>query len=75
MNGLLLMLLGFFKKLVIADNVAVTANKGIHPARSFLPDPVTGVLAFTVQIYADFSRVHRHRAGCRRVVRIQSGAE
>ncbi len=54
-NALVLILWGFFKKLVIADNVAVTCNKIFG-----LEDPNfaliwTGVFAFAVQIFADFS--------------------
>ena len=54
-EGLLLMVWGFFKKLVIADNVAVTANKIFA-----VEDPNfwllwSGVFAFCIQIYADFS--------------------
>ncbi len=53
--GLVLIAWGFFKKLVIADNVAVIAN------RVFANDVPTfeilwaGVFAFGIQIYADFS--------------------
>jgi alginate O-acetyltransferase complex protein AlgI len=54
-SGLYLMVWGFFKKLVIADNVGVIANKVFA-----LQDPSfeilwAGVFAFAVQIYADFS--------------------
>ncbi|HEX2456549.1 MAG TPA: MBOAT family O-acyltransferase, partial [Vicinamibacterales bacterium] len=54
-SGLLLMCWGFFKKLVVADNVGVIANKVFA-----LTDPSfwllwSGVFAFAVQIYADFS--------------------
>jgi alginate O-acetyltransferase complex protein AlgI len=54
-SGLVLMAWGFFKKLVVADNVAVIAN------RVFAQDAPTfevlwaGVFAFGIQIYADFS--------------------
>jgi alginate O-acetyltransferase complex protein AlgI len=54
-EGVLLMIWGFFKKLVIADNVSVIANKVFaldHPAFPLL---WAGVLAFCVQILADFS--------------------
>jgi alginate O-acetyltransferase complex protein AlgI len=54
-SGLLLMLWGFFKKLVIADNVAVIANKVFAMQEPNFPILWTGVLAFCVQIYADFS--------------------
>jgi alginate O-acetyltransferase complex protein AlgI len=54
-SGLVLIAWGFFKKLVVADNVAVIAN------RVFAHDTPTfeilwaGVFAFGMQIYADFS--------------------
>lgn len=54
-DGLVLIVWGFFKKLVIADNVAVIVDKVF-----LLPDAGfallwTGVLGFAIQIYADFS--------------------
>lgn len=54
-SGLSLMVWGYFKKLVIADNVGVIANKVFA-----IDDPSfeilwAGVFAFAVQIYADFS--------------------
>jgi D-alanyl-lipoteichoic acid acyltransferase DltB (MBOAT superfamily) len=54
-TGFLLICWGFFKKLVIADNVGVVANKVFA-----LSDPTfyilwAGVFAFAIQIYADFS--------------------
>ena len=53
--GFYLIVWGFFKKLVIADNVGVIANKVFA-----LRDPSfeilwAGVFAFAIQIYADFS--------------------
>jgi D-alanyl-lipoteichoic acid acyltransferase DltB (MBOAT superfamily) len=54
-QGLLLMAWGFFQKLVISNNVAVIANKvmNIESPSFFLL--WSGVLAFCIQIYADFS--------------------
>lgn len=54
-QGLMLLLWGFFQKLVVADNLAVASNKVFA-----LNDPDfwllwTGVLAFTFQILADFA--------------------
>src|SRR5260221_7290406 len=54
-SGFYLMVWGFFKKLVIADNAGVIANKVFT-----LSDPTfeilwAGVFAFAIQIYADFS--------------------
>ena len=54
-SGFILICWGFFKKLVIADNVGVITNKVFS-----LADPTfyvlwAGVFAFAIQIYADFS--------------------
>jgi alginate O-acetyltransferase complex protein AlgI len=54
-SGFVLICWGFLKKLVIADNVGVIANKVFA-----LADPTfyilwAGVFAFAIQIYADFS--------------------
>lgn len=54
-DATVLMVWGFFKKLVIADNVGIIANKVFA-----LRDPDwfvlwAGVFAFAIQIYADFS--------------------
>jgi alginate O-acetyltransferase complex protein AlgI len=54
-SGFVLICWGFFKKLVVADNVGVIANKVFA-----LSDPTfyilwAGVFAFAMQIYADFS--------------------
>ncbi len=54
-DGLFLMVWGFFKKLVVADNLAVTVEKVFlleAPTFSIL---WVGVFAFGMQIYADFS--------------------
>jgi alginate O-acetyltransferase complex protein AlgI len=54
-RGLLLICWGFFKKLVIADNVGVIANKVFALADPSFPLLWAGVFAFAMQIYADFS--------------------
>ena len=54
-SALGLMLWGYFKKVVIADNVAIVANKIFALSSPSFPVLWAGVLAFTVQIYADFS--------------------
>jgi D-alanyl-lipoteichoic acid acyltransferase DltB (MBOAT superfamily) len=54
-QALFLLLWGFFKKLVIADNVAIIANKTFSIQAPSFPVLWVGVLAFAVQIYADFS--------------------
>jgi alginate O-acetyltransferase complex protein AlgI len=54
-DGVYLILWGFFKKLVIADNVAVIADKVFALEEPSLPLLSVGVLAFGIQILADFS--------------------
>lgn len=54
-TGLILMIWGFFKKLVVADNVAPIADKIFALADPSFYLLWTGALAFTVQILADFS--------------------
>lgn len=54
-NAVVLLAWGFFKKLVIADRVAVTADKIFALQSPSFPILWTGVLAFCIQIYADFS--------------------
>ena len=46
---------GFFKKLVIADNVGIIANKVFAASDPSFPILWAGVFAFAMQIYADFS--------------------
>ena len=46
---------GFFKKLVIADNVGIVANKVFALSDPSFPILWAGVFAFAMQIYADFS--------------------
>jgi D-alanyl-lipoteichoic acid acyltransferase DltB (MBOAT superfamily) len=55
-SGIFLLLWGYFKKVVIADNVALIANQVFDGYTEYQGlDIVIGVLAFTVQIYCDFS--------------------
>ncbi len=54
--GIYLVLWGFFKKLVIADNAAILANAVFNDLPGYQGlDLVIAALAFTVQIYGDFS--------------------
>ncbi len=54
-TGLLKICWGFFKKLVVADNVGVVANKVFALSDPTFPILWAGVFAFAIQIYADFS--------------------
>ncbi|MGB7441865.1 MAG: MBOAT family O-acyltransferase [Coleofasciculaceae cyanobacterium] len=54
--GLFLLLLGYFKKVVVADNLATIANEVFNNYSQYQGvDIIVGILAFTVQIYGDFS--------------------
>ncbi|MGI9304778.1 MAG: MBOAT family O-acyltransferase [Gammaproteobacteria bacterium] len=54
--GLFLILWGYFKKVVVADNVAMIADTVFNDHTSFEGlDLTLAALAFTVQIYCDFS--------------------
>ena len=54
--GLQLMLWGFFKKIVIADRIGVVADKVfLHPYDYNGIFVIVGVLAYCLQLYADFS--------------------
>ena len=55
-NGLKLMLWGFFIKVVIADNLAIIVNKVFaHSNEVGGLGIITAVIAFSIQIYCDFS--------------------
>jgi D-alanyl-lipoteichoic acid acyltransferase DltB (MBOAT superfamily) len=54
--GLFLILWGYFKKIVVADNLALIANPIFQDYQSYSGfEILLGVLAFTFQIYGDFS--------------------
>ncbi|NEO92828.1 MAG: MBOAT family protein, partial [Moorea sp. SIO3G5] len=54
--GILLIVWGYFKKVVIADNMATIANPIFNNYTQYQGlDVLIGILAFTVQIYGDFS--------------------
>lgn len=54
-DGILLAAWGYFKKLVIADNVGIIANKVFGLEQPGFAVLWAGVFAFAIQIYADFS--------------------
>jgi D-alanyl-lipoteichoic acid acyltransferase DltB (MBOAT superfamily) len=55
LSALYLLIWGMFKKVVIADSVAITANKIFLSKDLSFPILWVGVFAFCIQIYADFS--------------------
>ncbi len=63
--GLRLMLLGYLKKCVIADNVSVIADNAFANSETLaFSSAAIGALAFTVQIYFDFSGYTDIARGC-----------
>ena len=55
-SGAFLFLWGFYKKVVIADNVAIVSDRIFSDPTAMAPaELMAGALAFTFQIYCDFS--------------------
>lgn len=54
-SGMMRFILGFSKKVLLADNVAVTANWAFGLQDLSAPAAWTGIIAYTLQIYLDFS--------------------
>ena len=68
-SGLNLLAYGFFKKVVIADNLSIITD-GIHTDISSQSSTTLfiGLLAFALQIYADFSGYTDIARGCARLM-------
>ncbi len=69
--GLGLMLWGFFKKVVIADSVALVVNKIFALTSPSFPVVWAGVFGFAIQIYADFSAYTDIARGTARLLGIE----
>jgi D-alanyl-lipoteichoic acid acyltransferase DltB (MBOAT superfamily) len=54
-TGFLLISLGLFKKVVVADNLAIVSDSFFSSPSGGVLDAWIGVVCFTFQIYADFS--------------------
>lgn len=67
-EGVWLILWGFFKKVVIADNVAPLADMVFGGSSFTAPMVICGTIAFTVQIYCDFSGYSDIARGLARVL-------
>lgn len=68
-QGLLIMGFGFFKKIVIADRLAVISNKVFeNPTHYNNGLLIIGVLCFSFQIYCDFSAYSDIAIGCAKVM-------
>jgi alginate O-acetyltransferase complex protein AlgI len=70
-SGFVLVLWGLFQKLVIADSTAMLANKVFALGDATFPILWGGVLAFGVQIYADFSGYTAIARGSARLIGIE----
>ncbi|MBL9116616.1 MAG: MBOAT family protein [Verrucomicrobiaceae bacterium] len=70
-SGFVLILWGLFQKLAIADSTAMLANKVFALADASFPVLWGGVLAFGVQIYADFSGYTAIARGSARIIGIE----
>jgi len=69
--ALVLILWGYFKKLVIADNLATVVNKVFALKDPSFPLVWSAVLGFGMQIYADFSAYSDIARGCARLLGIE----
>jgi alginate O-acetyltransferase complex protein AlgI len=68
-SGALLFLWGLFMKLVVADNAAPIANAAFENSATVDPGTaLAGILAFTVQIYGDFSGYSNMARGLARCI-------
>ena len=68
-SGMSLVLLGIFKKVVIADRLALYADEVFaHPAQHQGAPAVLAVYAFTVQIYCDFAGYSDMAIGLARIL-------
>jgi len=71
LNGLRLMLWGYFKKLVIADRLAVVVREVYgSPAQHSSLQLIVATYAFTFQIFCDFSGYTDIARGCARILGI-----
>ena len=71
-SGIELMLFGFFKKLVIADNLAPFVNQVYeHPHEYIAPSLLIATVFFAFQIYCDFSGYSDIAIGAARVMGIR----
>jgi D-alanyl-lipoteichoic acid acyltransferase DltB (MBOAT superfamily) len=56
MDGLKLMVWGFFKKVVIADKLGIVVNQVYNDPTQYTGMPlIAGALFFGIQVYCDFS--------------------
>ncbi|MDQ6757014.1 MAG: MBOAT family protein [Bacteroidota bacterium] len=69
LNGIRLMLWGFFKKVVIADRIADFVSAVFnHPGQQHFIIVWAGIFLFAIQIYCDFSGYSDIAIGCAKVM-------
>ena len=70
-SGLCLMLVGFFKKMVVADNLSGVVSKVFSDAEMYSPIVLFGIAcAYSLQIFCDFSGYSDIAIGCTKVLGI-----
>ena len=72
-SGLCLMLVGFFKKMVVADNLSGVVSKVFNDAELFSPIVLFGIACvYSLQIFCDFSGYSDIAIGCAKVLGIET---
>ncbi|MBR6208065.1 MAG: MBOAT family protein [Oscillospiraceae bacterium] len=72
-SGLCLMLVGYFKKMVVADNLAEIVSKAFSDAEMYSPLLLFFIACvYSIQIYCDFSGYSDIAIGCARVLGIRT---
>lgn len=72
-RGLCLMLVGFFKKMVVADNISVVVSKVFSDTEMYSPMVLFGVACmYSLQIFCDFSGYSDIAIGCTKVLGINT---
>lgn len=72
-NGFLLFLWGLFKKIVIADRLAILVNQVFNNVSQYsAPDYCLAILFFTLQIYFDFAGYSDMAIGCINILGMDS---
>ena len=67
-SGLCLMLVGYFKKMVVADNISVIVSKIFNSPETYSPVVLFAIACvYSIQIYCDFSGYSDIAIGCAKV--------
>ncbi len=72
-NGLCMMLIGFFKKMVVADNLSGIVSKVFSEPELYSPMVLCGIACiYSIQIFCDFSGYSDIAIGCTKVLGIET---